>query len=305
VEGKRIVIAYDGSPNSEDALELGKRLCDLLDATPVIASCVLFPTYLMDPPDLGRAVEDDTRPLFDAAGERLAPREIETCSLYNESPARGLQELAEDLGPEAIVVGSGHRGPVGRVLIGSVGEKVLAGAPCPVAVAPRGYADDPHGRLMRIGVAVDGGDESDLALTQAVALAERLNASLTIVSVLGAPPIGYGGMPGVAVGDFDRMQREFTDKVLERSAARVPKGLPVTLRRLEGDPAQRLAAVSESFDLMLIGSRGYGPLRRVLLGSVSAPVMRAAHCPLLVTPRRAREIQLELTSAAERHIVAR
>lgn len=295
---RTVIIAFDGSPNSEDALELGEQLCDVFDATPVIASCVLFPKYLMDPPELKLAVEEDTKPLFERAEARLAPREVEVCSMFDESPARGLQKLAEDIEPLAIVVGSAHRGTLGRVLLGDVGSKLLSGAPCPVAVAPLGYADREGEHLLRIGVAVDGGVESERALTEAIVFTERLHASLAVVSVLGAPPVGYGSNPWAASGDLDRMQREYTAQVLEDAAERVPNDVPVKIQRLKGDPAQQLAKFSEGLDLLLVGSRGYGPLRRVLLGGVSASLMRNAACPVLVVPRGAKEPEETLGRAA-------
>jgi nucleotide-binding universal stress UspA family protein len=301
---RKVIIAYDGSPNSKDALELGEELCDVLDATPLIASCVIFPTYLMDQPELGLAVEEDTKPLFEAAEYRLSPRRIETRSVFDESPARALQNLAEDVEPLAIVIGSAHHGAVGRVVLGDVGSKLLGGAPCPVAVAPHKYAERDGEHLLRIGVAVDGGEESNHALGEAIALAERLHASLSIVSALGSPPIGYGTIPGAAVGDLGRMQREFTAQVLEEAADLVPANIPVKIQRLQGDPADVLAKISEGLDLMLIGSRGYGPVRRVLLGGVAARLMRNAACPVLITPRHAGEHGLGLATGTESGAIA-
>jgi nucleotide-binding universal stress UspA family protein len=284
---RSIIIGYDGSPNSEDALVLGKQLCEALDATPLVASCVLFPRYLMDPPELGLAVEEDTKPLFDAAIGRLAPLTAQTCSLYASSAALGIQELAEDVRPVMIVVGSAHRGRIGRVFLGSTGKSVLTGSPTAVAVAPRGYSEREGERLLRVGAALDDGEEATRALDAAIGLAERLHASLTIVGVLSANPVGYGTMAGAAVGDLVTAQRKHFAEVLEDAAARVPQSLPVTVRRLAGPPADKLAQISNDFDLMLLGSRGYGPLRRVLLGSVSARLMDSAACPLLITPRSA------------------
>jgi nucleotide-binding universal stress UspA family protein len=67
----------------------------------------------------------------------------------------------------------------------------------------------------------------------------------------------------------------------------VPAGLPVETVRPQGDAAPCLEEASANLDLLLMGSRGYGALRRVLLGGVSAKLMRSAHSPLLVLPRGA------------------
>ncbi len=65
----------------------------------------------------------------------------------------------------------------------------------------------------------------------------------------------------------------------------------------EGDPAEALAARSAGLDLLLLGSRGYGPLRRVLLGGVAGEVIRRASCPVVVTPRSAAHSRLRSSVA--------
>lgn len=284
---RRVIIGYDGSPNSEDALELGRQLCEVLDATPLVASCILWPRYLLDPPELGRAVEEDTKPVLDEAVRRLAPLDVQTCSLYDDSAAMALQKLAEDVEPLMVVVGSAHRGSLGRVFLGSTGLSLLTGSPSTVAIAPRGYADREGEHLLRVGVAVDGGEESNHALSSAIEVAERLHATLTIVGVLTPTPAGYGTAAGAAMGDLVRSQRAHFAEALEHAEARVPRNLPVTVRRCEGSPATRLAEISSDFDLLFVGSRGYGPFRRVLLGSVSSSLSRSVTCPLVIVPRDA------------------
>ena len=64
-----------------------------------------------------------------------------------------------------------------------------------------------------------------------------------------------------------------------------------------GDPVRELAAQSGSADLMVVGSRGYGPLRAVLLGSVSGRLVREAACPVIVVPRGVEEPLEELFRA--------
>ena len=106
------------------------------------------------------------------------------------SPARALHDTATSARADLIVVGSSHRGPVGRVLLGSVAERLLSGAPCAVAIAPRGYAGRQSRRLQRIVVAFDGSPEAHLALSTACALAGRTRGSVRALTVIEPPPAG-------------------------------------------------------------------------------------------------------------------
>lgn len=284
---RRIVIGYDGSPHGKDALRLGKQLCQVFDASALVASCVALPKYPMDPSEHEIAVEEDAARLLAEAEDALAPIEVETCAVFDHSPGRAIQGLAESVQPLAVVVGSGHRGPIGRIFAGSAGRVLMSGATCPVAIAPRGYADRTGEHLLRIGAAVDGETESIRALDEAISIAERLHATLTIVSVVPNVTLGYGAAPGLMVGDLSGLQHNHARKVLNEAAGRVPKGLPVTTQQPEGDPALALAEISADLDLLVIGSRAYGPLKRVLLGGVSDRLSRSGKCPLFVVPRAA------------------
>ena len=72
---------------------------------------------------------------------------------------------------------------------------------------------------------------------------------------------------------------------LELVVADLPGGAHATGQLLAGDPAAELARATEGLDLMIAGSRGYGPLRAVLLGAVSERLIRHSACPVVVTPR--------------------
>ena len=302
--GRKILIGYDGSPHGKDALRLGKQLCQVCDASALVATCVPFPKYPMDPPELEIAVEQDTAPLFAEAEAALAPIEVETCSMFDRSPGRAIHGLAESVQPLAVVIGSAHRGAIGRILAGSVGRALMSGAPCSVAIAPRGYADGTGEHLLRIGAAVDGGTESIRALDEAVSIAERLHATLTIISVVSNVTLAYGAAPGYMVGDLSGIQQNHARKVLNEAADRVPNGLPVTTMQPEGDAGLVLAEISAELDLLVVGSRAYGPLKRVLLGGVSDRLSRSAKCPLLVVPRGAAANDLDPGAAVERGALA-
>jgi nucleotide-binding universal stress UspA family protein len=200
-----------------------------------------------------------------------------TAPLPGGSPARQLQELAQREDAAAIVIGSSHRGDVGRVLAGTTAERLLRGAPCPVLVAPRGYAG---GELRRILVGHDGGDAAQGALAVALAAPGEVQlvrvlepSSLdlqTSMADVWFPPV-----------DVETRAREAFEAEFAGLADAVQRDLVVA------DAASELVRRSADADLAIVGSRGYGPLRSVLLGSVSAQLVRRAACPVMVVPRGA------------------
>jgi nucleotide-binding universal stress UspA family protein len=206
--------------------------------------------------------------------------------LPSTSVARGLHYLAEDEGAELVVVGSTHRGALGRVVPGAVGERLLHGAPCAVAVAPVGFARRAP-RLERLGVAVDGSPESRAALASAVGLAGASGAELRVLTVVEWTNPAGGTFLGAHTGYDDTVAHLRAARRRDHKAAlaEVPADVRVDGRLLDGeDPVRTLCAAARDLDLLVLGSRGYGPLRHVFLGGVSTGVVDGAPCPVLVTP---------------------
>jgi nucleotide-binding universal stress UspA family protein len=268
-----ILIGVDGSERSEDAIAFGGRIAAATGAE-VIVACA-FP---------GRAhgyaaLRDDALDTAHAMSRKLEGVEPRRVSLRAPAatPARGLHELAQSTQASLVVVGSTHTGRLGRVYPGSTGEKLLHGAPCAVAIVPRGYDDRP---IERVGVAYDGSDEAAAALEHA----RPFGAALELIGVTASDwytgPVVPGGI-GIDVlrGEIEEQARANLE------AAAAPVGAAIALR--EGDPADELAEHSAGLDLLVMGSRGYGPLRSVLTGGVSGRVMRSAQCPVIVVPRGA------------------
>jgi nucleotide-binding universal stress UspA family protein len=242
----RLLVGYDGSAGAEDALELTRVLDSIGD------------------------------------GDLLGV-EVEPGGLNGNSPAAAIKDLAEDEDVDTIVLGSPHRGAVGRTLIGSVAEAVLHGAPCETTIAPHGYADLGHGPFAAIAVAFDGTPEAKAALARARELAEASRAVLRILTVV-VPPVA---LPA-AVG-YTPVNPSDPEKTIEEGHAAAGTAVPVDSRRLDGAPAATLAkACEDGVDLLVVGSRGYGPVARVLLGSVSTRLVETAPCPVLVVPRPSR-----------------
>jgi nucleotide-binding universal stress UspA family protein len=209
-----------------------------------------------------------------------------------------LAQLAHDHKADLVVLGASHRGPVGRVVPGATVERLLGEAPCAIAVAPPGFgrhedgdsgwhplSGDLEAAGMRvIGVGYDGTHASGEALKTAADLAIPNGAALRVFTVARR----YAHVPG---GDGDRRgpgvptEAEVLRGMLHEAVAALPsetRALPVFLR---GFAAEKLIEASEAgVDLLVLGSRGGGPLRRRLHHSVTSTVMQRAKSPVLISP---------------------
>jgi nucleotide-binding universal stress UspA family protein len=289
---RRIIIGYQDTPQGHDALALGEVFAETLNARPLAATVPLIATILpwshqlMSEADLEGALYLETKEPFAAVRDRLAAFDPETRAIANHSPSAALYELANEEHALLIVVGSTHRGALGRVLPGSVGQALLHGAPCAVAVAPRGYATREERRLQRIGVAFDGSAEAWAAFETGVRLAEQLHGILTVITVAEPETYGYVAAGSIlTTAELHNLEREEKRRILDLAMNRVPADLPVEEQLLTGSPARLLAEASEGLDLMITGSRGYGTLKRTALGSVSGSLVNSAACPVMALPR--------------------
>ncbi len=181
-----------------------------------------------------------------AARELLGETPFRLRTVGGVAAPRALHEVAEDEAADVIVLGSTHRGGLGKVLPGSVGERLLHGAPCAVLIAPGGFAGRERFEIERIGVGYDGKAEAGHAREVAASLGEDLGASVETITVRG------------------NGESEPADP---------------------GEAATQLMERSRELDLLVVGSRGYGPVRHALLGSVTQKLMENAACPVLVVPR--------------------
>ena len=201
----------------------------------------------------------------------------------SSSVGHGLHDLAETSGADLLVVGSSRRGVVGRVLLGDDTRAALNGAPCATAVAPAGYSQQPH--LMReIGVGYNGSPESKNALEAARALAVEHDARLSAFEAVSIPAIALSTGPA-PIDDW-------MAGLLDDARKQVSALEGVEAHAVYGQAAEELAMFSASVDLLVVGSRSYGPFGRLVHGSTSYELARVARCPLLVLPRAAREAEL-------------
>lgn len=281
-----VIAAVDGRERSADAVSLARVLATALGTRAAVAN------VYVTPPLAGGALGDEVRALQREDALRVAgvaaggEPALETHVTGSGSPGRGLVELAEQLGAAAIVMGSSRRGALGRVLPGSAGERLLHGAPCPVAVAPAGYADEqrPDGSISTVAVGYDGTPEADRALAWAAAVSVGCGARLLLVHAV-APTAPKSNRELYA--EFTRYVHDWAAGQLERGARQLPPEVGADTRVVEGDAAEAIAAEAAraGADLIVSGSRGHGPVARVLLGGVGAWLLRHADRPVVIVPR--------------------
>jgi nucleotide-binding universal stress UspA family protein len=197
------------------------------------------------------------------------------------SVGRGLHVYAESHGADLLVIGSSRRSLFGRVLIGDDTRQSLNGAPCAVAIAPAGYSREPA-VIREVGVGYDGSPESEHALGVARELARRHGARTSAFEAVSVPAWGYLGEAGTPVDP------ELIEQTVERTRARIGMLGDVEPHAAYGDAVEELTLYSASVDVLVVGSRGYGPLGRVVHGSTAQHLARTARCPLLVLTRAAR-----------------
>lgn len=223
----------------------------------------------------------------------------------HSSPARGLAQAVEEIHPGLLVIGSTHRGRLGSVLPGSTAERLIHGSPCPVVVVPHGY-EVPQQGVRTVGAAFVATDEGRAALRAAAVLARAAGATVIATMVL-SPKHAEEQSPGLmarAHHDQDPSEDRYArhrmeaEAALEQAIAELATDVEVEPDVLFQHPADGLEAASKRVDLLVMGSRAYGPAHAVMLGGVSRRVTASAGSPVLVLPRGA-EVGIETLLAGE------
>jgi len=288
-EVSRILIAYDGSACSDAALEDLRRA-----GLPAAAEAVVISlAYVFLPPPAGEVPDSElvspgvavmVRPsqahAEAAVREALAvagrgaqkvkadfPGWAVRAEADGDSPAWAIVKLAGSFGADLVVVGShGHSSAGGRLILGSVSQRVLYEAPCSVRVArcAGGRREGPA----RIVVGYDGSAEAEAAVDAVASRAWPEGSEARVITALAAPRAAAGGPAASKL----------------RAA-----GLSVSEGVRDGDPARALVGEAEAWqaDAIFVGTRGLHGLRHLLRGSVSSAVAASAQCSVeVVRPAR-------------------
>lgn len=282
---RKVLVGYIDDDGARDALAFGQRLALAESAKLVVCSVLDYAPLPIDVEGYEQVVNEHFERLADEIAEQLGDHGFEHLRLNDASPPKALARAAEEEGADLIVLGSTHRGQLGRIFPGSVAERLFGTAPCAIAIAPRGYARRAPADLGIAAVGYDGSPESEAALDYAAGLCADLNWDLRVITVVA--PVNAPVPLAAETASLQEAVRAEWQRVLDRGVERASKRVNAKGLLGDGDPALVLAGQGLDADLLVVGSRGYGPLRRVLLGSVSAELTRLAPCPVIVTPRGA------------------
>ena len=278
----KILLATDGSEDAELATTTAAALAKSTGSELHLVNVGVVAPALLAPLDVKPArVEREVR---DVLGEQARKVEnvggaVAQSHVRVGEAAREVVNLAEEIGTGLIAVGSRGRGKAKRMLMGSVSDAVVRHAHCPVMVVRRKPVVFPA----KILLATDGSEEAELAARTAADLATKTGSELHLVHVLVLPPETlYDPFGTDAREEFEKRGRarlEELTKKLEASGGAV-EGAHFRV----GSPDAEIVAQAEEVgaDMVVLGSRGLGVMRRALMGSVSDSVVRHAHCPVLV-----------------------
>jgi nucleotide-binding universal stress UspA family protein len=235
-----------------------------------------------------RQAEEEARELLRKQGwqARVDGGEVAGEHLREGRPAHEINTLAEELNVDLVVVGSRGAGWVKRLVTGSVSEDLVHRASCPVLIV-RGRED--AWPPTRVVVGDDGSEVAARADVLAAEIASLFGAEVLLVRAYENPPEPVGGWSAQDRCELDEAlsrRREDLDERAEQLAELTHRRIGTRLT--ETKPVHAMSWVAGKRDegrtLLAVGSRGLGALNRVLSGSVSTKVLRAAQGPVLVVP---------------------
>jgi nucleotide-binding universal stress UspA family protein len=282
-----VVVAVDGSPASGAALDWAideaarrKLPLHLVHAFGVDYSMVARPALAPD----GVSVDDEILDAGLARAHSLAPALQVTAEADTGYPSPALVELSDRA--DTIVLGARGRGALRGALLGSVSLQVAMHARCPVVVVRE--LPKPGASLSRVVVGIDGSPTSERAIEYAFAQASLRGLGLTVVHAWWMEFVEGVIATTSSEEQWQRMGQEQQALVSESLAGWREKYPDVDVREhvIRSLPSDALIGESAGAELLVVGSRGRGGFRGLMMGSVSHDVLQHAHCPVAVVRPR-------------------
>jgi len=297
-----VLVGVDGSAPSLHALDWAAAYALQVGWSLHIVCTYSLPSFTAASLDGGYAALDDSaiqegaRAVLEEARDRAEAAGVRTTATVTTGDAAGvLVEMSRD--HSLAVVGTRGRGGFTERLLGTVSSALPAHAHCPTVVVPfRAHAkgDDtaeelpPVTPLRRVVVGVDGSPSAEIALRYAIRQARAWDAEL--VAVAGVPVGAGAGLLAWLPASIDHEQvladvTEGLNVIIDRHEAEHP-GLTIKRIVLDGTGAELLTEFSTASDLIVVGSRGRGGFRGLLLGSTSQAVLHHSACPVMVVTKK-------------------
>ena len=288
----KVLLATDGSDDARVAATWLTESPLFQDATVMILTVAVLPEPYVEVQTLGTlrdSILNDARRVGEEAQKLLAPRWPDAEVRVSEGdPREEIVRVAEKGQADLIVVGARGLGAVRGLFLGSVALAVARHASCAVLVV-KGRRDRKSAVL-----AMDGSEDSFRALRFFASLAEGRRLKVQLVGVLeqlrfpSSAPRVLRARLRAELAELRRERRAQMAKVLERAAAELEGKVAAIARSIpEGVPSEEIvgAADQQRAGLIVLGARGFGPVKRLLLGSVSEKVLRSARCGVLIVKR--------------------
>jgi nucleotide-binding universal stress UspA family protein len=286
---RRIVVGLDGSDGSRSALHWAFNEAVVWDAELDAVHAWDLP-FASVPPLTNLAYHVEVTAVERAAAALLdvevaavrgrpgpSPRRIEKITV-RDSATSALLETSK--GADLLVVGSRGRGGFADLLLGSVGNQCVHHATCPVAIVRESLDSSRRSGLV---VGIDGSACSQEALTWAIAEAVRRRQPLVAVAAWSSlDQIGEFD-PENGAGDVTAMAEAAVARA--RCGSGAGTDVDIEIRAVNDHPAPALIEASREANLLVVGSRGLGGFRGLMVGSVSHKCVHHAHCPVVVVHR--------------------
>ncbi|MGN7246329.1 universal stress protein [Janibacter anophelis] len=283
-----VVAALDGSHRDDAVIDWAAAEAAALSAPLHLVHAVDLGTplsaygeLLTSPEIVDRVEQESTRVVTEARArvEAARPGLAVTTALPTGSPSGALLAAAE--GARVLVVGSARKNRAERIVLGTTSLSVVAHAPCPVVLVPENASTSGDGRVV---VGIDGSEHSRLAFRHALDAAALRGRTVTTVTswnveVENGVVVTEPGSPEWEA--VDARYRAMAERTIAEDRDAHPD-IAVEVQVRHGRAADSLVEVAEGADLLLVGSRGRGGFRGMLLGSVSQRVLALATCPVAV-----------------------
>lgn len=278
-----VVVGVDGSASSRQAVDWAVEEATRRNL-PLHLLCAWHSDYAAETvAPLVPSMEDDSRSIVETAAahaKAVSPGLDVSTSIVHAQAASAL--IAVSRHADTVVVGSRGVAAVTEALLGSTSMQLAAYASCPVVVVRKPVARGEVPR--RVVVGVDGSDLSTEATGYAFEQASGRGLGLTVLHAWNANVYTSGVALSALVEPWDELVAE-QDRITSQAVARWTETYPnveVHTRVVQGRPVDVLVDASESAELVVVGSRGRGGFRGLLLGSVSRSVLHRAPCPVAV-----------------------